>query len=150
MIPSMKSLGHKFPRFSFTPRMFALGDRYDITSLREVATKKYSSSCATSLEPLEFIESIYDVYERTPTSVRQLRNTACILARKILPKMLDQEAIATLYEKVLIDVPEFTRDILRLYIKGPLYGECSTCGSNAAFEALQVRCKQCGRGRSGL
>lgn len=131
-------------------RMFALGDRFDILGLRDVAVKKYSSRCAIPLESLELIESIYDVYERTPASVRQPRNAACILLRKNLLKMLDNEAFATVYEKVLIEVPEFTRDMLKLYVEEPLNGDCSTCGSNQAFEALQVRCKRCGKGRSGL
>ena len=51
-------------------RMFALGDRYDIAGLREAAVKKYSSRCATAWMPLEFLESISDLYERTPASIR--------------------------------------------------------------------------------
>ena len=117
-------------------RMFTLGDRFDIPGLRDVAVKKYSSRCAISLEPLEFIESIYDVYKRTPASAGQLRNAACILLRKNLLKMLDDEAFATIYEKVVIEVPEFTRDMLELYVEASLNGDCSTCSSNQAFEAL--------------
>lgn len=128
-------------------RMFALGDRFDIPGLRDVAVKKYSIRCAKPLGPLELIESIYDVYERTPASVRQLRNAARILVRKNLPKMLDDEVFATAYEKVLCEVPEFTRDMLEFYVKEPLNGYCITCGSNQAFEALQMRCKGCGKGR---
>ena len=131
-------------------RMFALGDRYDIPGLRDVAVKKYSSRCAVSWEPLEFIESLCDVYERTPSSIRHLRNAACILMRKKLPKMLDDKAVAAAYEKILIEVPEFTKDMLGIYVTAPLYGDCSTCGSNQAFEALQVRCNGCGKGRPGL
>ena len=131
-------------------RMFALGDRYDIPGLRDVAVKKYSSRCAGSCEPLEFVESIRDVYERTPSSIRHLRNAACIRMRKNLPKMLDNEAVATAYEKVLTEVPEFTKDLLGIYVTAPLYGDCITCGPNQALEALQVRCNGCGKGRPGL
>ena len=129
-------------------QMFALGDRYDISGLRDVAVKKYSSRCAIS-EPLEIIGSVYDIYERTPTSIRQLRNLACIRMRDHLPKMLDEEGVRTVYQRVLIEVPEFSRDLLDLYVKAPLYGNCSTCCSHQAFEALQARCKLCGKGRSG-
>ena len=115
-------------------RMFALSDRYDIPGLRDVAVKKYSSRCAG--EPLEFIESICDVYERTPSSNRPLRDAACIRMRKNLPKMLENEAVATAYEKVLTEVPDFTKDMLGIYVTAPLYGDCSTCGPNQAFEAL--------------
>ena len=64
--------------------------------------------------------------------------------------MLDNNAVAAAYEKVLIEVPEFTKDMLGIYVTAPLYGDCSTCGLNQAFEALQVRCNGCGKGRSGL
>ena len=129
-------------------RMFALGDRYGIPGLRDVAVKKYSSRC-TSSEALEFMNSIYDVYEGTATSVRPLRDVVCIRMRDRLPKVLDEEAIRTVYQRVLIEVPEFGRDLLDLYVKAPLYGNCVTCCSHQAFEALQARCKACGKGRSG-
>lgn len=131
-------------------RMFALGDRYDIPGLSEVAVNKFSSRCAASWEPLQFLESICDIYERTPSSVKQLRNAACIRMRKNLPKMLDDEAVATAYERVLTEVPEFTKDMLGIYVNAPLYGDCSTCGSNQAFHPLQVRCNGCGKGKPGL
>lgn len=129
-------------------RMFALGDRYDISGLRGVAVKKYSSRC-TSSEALELIDSVYDVYEGTATSVRPLRDVACSRMRNRLPKMLDEEAVRTVYQQLLIDVPEFTRDLLDLFVKAPLYGNCGTCCSHQAFEALQVRCKRCSKGRHG-
>lgn len=129
-------------------RMFALGDRYDIPGLRVVAVKKYSSRIVVSWEPLEFLESIYDVYRRTPPSVRQLRDAAGNLMRKNLRKMLDDKIIAISYEKVIDELPEFTKDILGIFVKVPLYGDCNTCNSNQAFEALQVRCKRCGKGIS--
>ncbi len=131
-------------------RMFALGDRYDIPGLRDVAVKKYSSRCVIFLEPVEFLESIYDVYERTPTSIKQLRNAACTQMRKNSLEILDNKIAATVYEKVLVEVPEFTRNMLELYVRAPSYGECTTCCSNQAFEVLQARCKRCGKGRSGL
>ncbi len=74
--------GPRLSLLQFHARMFALGDRYDIPGLRVVAVKKYSSRCAASCDPLELIESVYDVYERTTVSVRQLRNAACVLMRK--------------------------------------------------------------------
>ena len=131
-------------------RMFALGDRYDIPGLMDVAVNKYSSRCTVSWEPLQFLESICDIYERTPSSVKDLRNAACIRMRKHLPKMLDNEAVATAYEKVLTEVPEFTKDMLGIYVTAPLYGDCSTCGSHQAFHPLQVRCNGCGKGKPGL
>jgi speckle-type POZ protein len=50
-------------------QMFALEDRYDIPGLREVAVKKYSSRCTVTWIPLEFLESISDVYRSTSASL---------------------------------------------------------------------------------
>src|SRR5271156_1713249 len=91
-------------------RMFALGDRYDVPGLRDMAVKKYSSRVAVPGAPLELLESIYDVYKGTPASVRQIRDTADVLVRKNLPKMLDEAAVATAYEKVLTEVPSLRRN----------------------------------------
>ena len=142
--------GSRLSLLQLHARMFALGDRYDIPGLRDVAVKKYSSRCAVTCDPLELIESICDVYERTTASTRQLRNAACVLMRKKLLKMLDDEAVMTVYEQVLSEFPEFTKDMLGIYVKAPLCGDCGTCGSNQAFEALQVRCKRCGKGSSSF
>lgn len=101
-----------------------------------MAVKKYFSRYAISRDPLELIESICNVYKRTTVSIRQLRNAACVLMRKKLPKILNDKAVTSVYEKVLSEVPEFTKDILGIYVKAPLYGDCNTCGSNQAFEAL--------------
>ena len=92
--------------------------------------KKYSSRYAVSWEPLEFIESIYDVYERTSLSIRHLRNATYILIRKNLSKILNDEAIATAYEKVLIEVPEFIKDMLEIYVNASLYGDYSIYSLN--------------------
>ena len=129
-------------------RMFALGDQYDIQGLKETAVKKYVSRCAVTWIPKEFLESISDIYGRTHASLRQLRDAACVVARKNLPMMLDDKSVATTYENILTEVPDFTKDLLGIYVKAPLYSHCSTCSSNQAMEALQVRCLKCGKGNS--
>ena len=131
-------------------RIFALRDRYDIPDLKNVTAKKYSSKYAVSWEPLEFIKSIDNVYERTPSSIKHQRNAACIVMRKKLPKILDDKTVAAVYKKVLIKIPEFTKDMLRIYVTAPLYKNCNTCDSNQTFEALQIRCNGYGKRRSNL
>jgi hypothetical protein len=64
--------------------------------------------------------------------------------------MLDGEAVATAYKKVLTEVPEFAKELLGMYVKALLYGYCYTCGPNQGMEALQVRYMRCGKGRSGI
>ena len=42
---------------------------------------------------------------------------------------------------VLIEVTEFARDLLKINVYTPLYGDCSTCKSNQAFEAVERGCQ---------
>jgi speckle-type POZ protein len=130
-------------------RMFALADQYDIPGLSTIALEKYSSRCAVSWVPMEFLASIQDVYETTPICIRQLRDTACMAIRKHLPKMLDDTDVAEMYEKILVENPGFVRDLLRSYVCNPLYGRCSLCCSNQPMEAHKVSCKKCRMGCSG-
>jgi hypothetical protein len=124
-------------------RLFAYGDRYDIPALRHVATRKYSSRCSKSWDPAEFLGSIREVYQSTPDSLRQLRDTVTSISRKQLPIMLNDTTIASMYDEVTRDVPDYTRDLLRLYVKEPLYQFCRTCHGYQGMEALQTRCKKC-------
>ncbi|EUC39645.1 hypothetical protein COCMIDRAFT_110964 [Bipolaris oryzae ATCC 44560] len=127
-------------------RMFALADQYDIPGLTHLAAGKYFSRCTTSWEPLEFLVSLQDVYETSPASTRLLRDTACTAIRKHLPRMLNSEGVAEMYDKVLSEIPDFTKDLLRCYVSNPLYGHCQSCFTYQPMEALQGRCKKCKKG----
>ena len=131
-------------------KMFALGDQYNIPSLSNLAAEKYSARCTASWTPLELLVSLEDVYEATPHSIRLLRNTACMAVRHHLPAMLGNKEVAEMYEKVLSETPDFTKDLLKSYVNNPLYGNCRSCCSLQPMEALQGRCKTCKRGNSGF
>jgi hypothetical protein len=60
--------------------------------------------------------------------------------------MLDDDAIITIYKKVLTEVPEFTKDLLRIYVKAPIYGNCIIYNVNQAMETLQIRYIKCEKG----
>jgi hypothetical protein len=131
-------------------RMFALADQYDIPSLSTIAVEKYSSRCAASWMPMEFLASVQDIYETTPVCIRELRDMACTIIRKHLPEMLDNKEVAEIYERTLVEEPEFAKDLLQSYVSSSLYGDCMTCVSSQPMEALQARCKKCGKGNSGF
>lgn len=81
-------------------------------------------------EPLELLESIYDVYRRTLPSIRQLRDVALFRMRQKVRDMVKDEVITISYENVIDELPEFTKDILDLFVKAPtMYGVCNTCES---------------------
>jgi hypothetical protein len=130
--------------------MFALADQYDILDLGNIAVEKYSSRCAASWMPMEFLASVQEIYKTTPACIRDLRDMACTIIRKHLPEMLDNKEVAEFYERTLVDVPEFARDLLNSYVSKCLYSYCMTCGSSQLMEVLQARCKKCGKGNSGF
>lgn len=130
-------------------RIFALADQYDIPNLATVAAKKYTSECNGSWIPTDSLASILDIYETTPACIRKLRDLACLFARKHLPQMLNDESTASLYRETLSNSPDFANDLLASYVNNTLYGHCATCQSSQPMEALQTRCKRCGKGNSG-
>ncbi|KAJ6284636.1 hypothetical protein J3E71DRAFT_359388 [Bipolaris maydis] len=131
-------------------RMFALADWYDIPGLSHLAVKKYSSRCTTSWEPLEFLVSLQDVYGDTPADIKPLRNTACWAIWRHLPEILDNKEVATMYNKTLSEIPDFTKDLLRCYVTIPFIGYCQSCHSYQQMEVLQGRCTKCNKGNLGF
>lgn len=110
---------------------------------------RYYSSGSRYLEHLELVESIHDTYERTSASARQLRDTACALVRANLPKTHEDKTVRTVCQKVLIDIPVFTRKMLTSYVTAPLFGNCGTIRPDQAFEALHMKYELCGKRKSG-
>jgi speckle-type POZ protein len=102
-------------------RMFALADQYDVPSLGALSLRKYSSRCTVSWNSIKFLVSVQDVYETTPSCIRQLRKTACIAIQKHLPSMLQDEYIAQMCEGVTTEYVKFTKDLLRTYLSDPFY-----------------------------
>jgi hypothetical protein len=108
-------------------KMFGLADEYDIPRLLGVAASKYSARCVGSWEPLEFLTSIPDVYNATLAQVPLLRHTACMAIRKVLPGMLNEEAVAERYKKTVAENTEFATELLQTYIDSPACIFCSGC-----------------------
>lgn len=128
-------------------RMFALGDQYDIPRLRELSAVKYSNRLGQSIHLTEFLKSIPDVYGLTPGSVRELRDRAVRFGRLYLSKVVHYESLKEVWNEVAVECPEFTKEVLEMYMRNPLIGNCAyQCGSHKEMEATQVRCSQCGRG----
>jgi hypothetical protein len=129
--------------FQVHTRMFALADKYDIEGLRILSVEKYSrrlKEASTSPKYQEFLESVPEVYDLPPPSARPLRNEVTHFARISLAKFLKGQSVREAYEKIAVDTPDFIKDVLDLYME-----ECFTCGSHQAMDA---RCRQCGRGIS--
>jgi hypothetical protein len=130
-------------------QMFLLADQYDIPALLSIAMRKFQARCIRSWNTLEFLHSMRDLYKLAPPSIVRLRKSACLVIREHLPEMLDDAVTAECYEKIVLEVPEFARDLLQSYIQSPLLGFCDTCRSNQSMESLQTRCQKCNKGQGG-
>ena len=92
--------------------MYALGDKFDIAVLKDAALVKFNKH-ATKYgreDLLQLIECIPLVYSSTPDSDRALRD-ATIEKIKSRPSRFLNEDVNKSYQKVLIEVPEFSWDL---------------------------------------
>ncbi|KAL6406003.1 hypothetical protein AUP68_10561 [Ilyonectria robusta] len=136
------------PILSVHTTMFALADKYNMEELRVLSAKKYSENLKKNPDVVNFLLSISEVYNSTPTSSRGLRDPALAFARERLPESLTSSDAKEWFDKATADTPEFIKDLLYSFIQYPLMGYCSDCGraNPVPVEPLQCRCKQCGKG----
>jgi speckle-type POZ protein len=138
----------EIPVLSVHAAMFALADKYNIEGLTVLSAKKYSENLTKNPDIFNFLLSIPEVYNSTPTSSRGLRDRALAFAREKLPEALTSSDAKEGFDEVTAETPEFINELLYSFIHSPLMGYCIHCGSDkpVPVEPLQCRCKQCGKG----
>ncbi|KAK4148497.1 hypothetical protein C8A00DRAFT_47652 [Chaetomidium leptoderma] len=166
--------GERLTALCIHARMFALADMYQVDHLQSLAATKYGKALEEQPNTEELLNSISDVYQLTPASVRALRDKAVVAFRVQLGRtrwfhqpsfFADPEpsakesggAIDTLraaYDEVATESPEFLKDLLSSYIRNPLLGQCGNCycrpGQLQPLEALQLKCLTCSKGGARL
>ncbi|KAJ5159932.1 uncharacterized protein N7482_006936 [Penicillium canariense] len=131
-------------------RVFVLADKYIVKSLLALCVEKYQRRLQFLSDPIEFIESISEVYALPPTSTRTLKEVVAHFARINISNYLHEETVQMAYNSVAQSVPKFVKDLLDLYIEAPLLGNCGNCGQHVPILALQGRCRQCRRGTTAI
>ncbi|KAH6874682.1 BTB/POZ protein [Thelonectria olida] len=111
--------------------MFALADKYDIEELSALSGKKYCEYLTKNPDVSNFLLSIPEIYESTPTSSRGLRDHALSFSREKLPEFLTGRASKELFDEVAADSPEFIRELLYSFIEEPLQTQCWNCGRSS-------------------
>ncbi|KAH8658921.1 BTB/POZ protein [Ilyonectria robusta] len=136
------------PILSIHATMFALADKYNMEELRVLSAKKYSENLKKNPDVVNFLLSISEVYNSTPTYSRGLCDPALAFARERLPEFLTSSDAKEWFDEATADTPEFIKDLLYSFIQYPLMGYCSDCGraNPVPVEPLQCRCKRCGKG----
>ncbi|KAG4261389.1 hypothetical protein FPRO04_10605 [Fusarium proliferatum] len=132
--------------------MYALGDEYDIKGLRDLSARKYSWSLDENLELDEFLNSIPLVYTMTPDSSRGLRDPALEFARNKLRGAGGQSDTREAFDELLIECPDFLKELLYYCVQAPSLGYCPCTGprDRVPVEAEGYRCKGCGREGASL
>lgn len=131
-------------------QMFALGDRYDIPSLRTLAVHRYEKVCSQERNTLDFLESIPQVYGTTPSALRGLRDIVIDFSRRHLidpdARAFSSEAVA-IRNRVIDECTEHSQDLLRSFLTNPVLSHCSTCHGMRGMTILQARCRDCLKGQ---
>ncbi|EGU80608.1 hypothetical protein FOXB_08892 [Fusarium oxysporum f. sp. conglutinans Fo5176] len=132
--------------------MYALGDEYDIKGLRDLSARKYSWSLDESLELDNFLLSIPHVYTLTPESSRGLRDPALEYARNKLRAAGGQSDIRDAFDDLVMECPEFLKELLYYCVQAPFFGYCPCTGprNKVPVEAEGYRCKGCGKEGASL
>ncbi|KAF5968855.1 kelch 21 [Fusarium coicis] len=132
--------------------MYALGEEYDIKGLRDLSARKYSWSLDETLELDEFLNSIPCVYTLTPDSSRGLRDPALEFARNKLRDAGGQSDIRDAFDELLIECPDFLKELLYYCVQAPSFGYCPCTGprDKVPVEAEGYRCKECGKEGASL
>ncbi|KAF4946242.1 hypothetical protein FGADI_11319 [Fusarium gaditjirri] len=132
--------------------MYALGDEYDIKGLRDLSSRKYSWFLDESLELDDFLNSIPFVYTLTPESSRGLRDPALEYARNKLRSAGGQSDIRDTFDELLMECPDFLKELLYYCVQAPSLGYCPCTGprDKVPVEAEGYRCKGCGKEGASL
>ena len=126
--------------------MYVLGDKYQASGLSRLAIKKYEQILERHWALQDFLRSLITIYELTPSSNRELRNAALGHTRSNIKRFQSDDTVRTRFKETGQAVPQFTLDLLQLYIDVPLKGRCLQCGPNQPIESLQSKRLTCGKG----
>lgn len=122
---------------------YILADKYDASNLMVLVEQEFRSALEKRPSPAEFLSVVAEVYT-LPKSSCPLRAITAEYGRQTFRDIWNK-ADQSLLRTTLENVPEFTFDVLELFVKSPLRGHCRTCGPQQSAEATQARCTKCSR-----
>ncbi|KAI8652070.1 BTB domain-containing protein [Fusarium sp. Ph1] len=145
--------GKELPVLFLHTAMAALADKYDIQGLIALATEKYTKCLAKNRDFAKFLDSIPNIYHMPAEASRPLREAAVEFARAEIRTAMDHGDSWHAIQEVLDDFPDFSKELLCSVLLNPLMPleghcgqSCTGWGKRVSVEALQCRCKKCGKG----
>ncbi|KAJ6145457.1 hypothetical protein N7470_009352 [Penicillium chermesinum] len=128
-------------------QIFILGDKYCIAELCDTAVEKYLTRIEEQFDPLEFLDSLPDVFFTELEKNMELRTAAIRISRQRLVSCFQDAAVRGKYESIAAQVPGFVRGLLGTFLDAQLLGTARACGPGNPMLASLVKCRGCGRGR---
>lgn len=128
-------------------KVFALGDKYCVTDLCDASAAKYLKRIEDQFDPLEFLDSIPDVFYSPFNYDGALRELVLRFSRDNLEALRRNTNVRAKYDSVAAQAPEFVKEMLDTYLDAPLLGYCENCGCRRPMLPLQARCGKCHRGK---
>ncbi|PIG84610.1 hypothetical protein AARAC_010919 [Aspergillus arachidicola] len=128
-------------------QLFTIGDKYCIPELCDAAAEKYSSRLIKDFDPIEYLDSIPDVFCPPLNHNKGLKELVVRFSRVNLRFHLQDASIRAKYDAIAAETPDFVKELLDAYLEAPLLEDCENCGCARPMSALQVRCQKCGRGK---
>ncbi|KAJ5247214.1 hypothetical protein N7468_002197 [Penicillium chermesinum] len=88
-------------------QIFILGDKYCIAELCDTAVEKYLTRIEEQFDPLEFLDSLPDVFFTELEKNMELRTAAIRISRQRLVSCFQDAAVRGKYESIAAQVPGF-------------------------------------------
>jgi hypothetical protein len=106
--------------FKLHSYMFAIAEKYTIQGLADLSAKDYKA-CLDLITDcpafIRFMDSIPDVYDLIPTSVKSLRKISTKFAVKMnLNRYLADEKFRTTYKSITSAFPAFARGVIYVFV----------------------------------
>ncbi|KAG5985194.1 hypothetical protein E4U55_000439 [Claviceps digitariae] len=131
----------------FHARMMGLADMYMVPGLAIIAKSDFKEAVAKEEKDCTFLDCIPTIYDIKIACHDEVREIIIDSTRqRITPRPLAQDVNERL-DDLMAKLPEFTRDLLKSYIRSPVLDSCSSCGGDKKVTMVptQCRCQECGQ-----
>jgi hypothetical protein len=119
-------------------QMYVMGDKYNVTALKELAIKKYIAALPVGWNSESFTNSVYEIYEGTPEEANGLKDVGIKFAATKAKELMDRGDFIT----VLKDIPDFAVEVLRVSLENTTGGgiryAVPTCPKCHSMDYVQV------------
>ncbi|KAK4064556.1 hypothetical protein Trihar35433_8073 [Trichoderma harzianum] len=129
-------------------KMFGLADKYLIDGLLELSRNKFKKTVRDERDTCAFSQFVAEVYDLQCESSKELRDIVVESFRERVAVTPLKPTVQEAVDGLIDEIPEFAGDLARSYLRRPILGHCTTCGTHklVSISTLQCRCEECGKG----